>query len=312
MTKTAAKRPARKATEPARDIYQEVTDSIVSALTTCGEHSRPWVELSDSAARPRSIDGRPYRGTNVLLLWVGAMENGYEHGVWGTYRAWQRKGAQVRKGEKATMVTLWKSFDRKATADEVAAGSADKDGRIKSLVLRSFSVFNVAQVDGYELPQVDRPTVDPIEHADAFFAAVGADVRTMVGDGCYYMPGPDSINMEPRDAFTDAEHYYGVLAHEHGHWTGHKSRLARDFSRFDGHALAAEELVAELTAAFVGSHLGILPTVRDDHASYVKSWVSMFTDDKKAIVTAAAAAQKATDYLLAQAGELVTDEAGEE
>jgi antirestriction protein ArdC len=60
---------------------------------------------------------------------------------------------------------------------------------------------------------------------------------------------------------------------------------------------AAEELVAELGAAFLCADLAITPEPRDDHASYIASWLHVLKNDKRAIFTAAAHAQRAADYL---------------
>lgn len=289
-------------TKEKRDLYAEVTDSIIEALETAGEWSRPWALVDNGAAAPRNIDGRPYRGVNTILLWASAIQGGYTSGVWGTYKAWQAKHAQVRKGEKGTLVTLWKPFERKASAAEIADGKADKNGKIKSLLLRHYTVFAAEQVDGWEPPVVEAlPEAERDEQAEAFFAAVGADVR-YGGNSAHYVPALDYIQVPVREQFVDGEHYYSTLAHEHGHWTGHESRLGRDLrNRFGSEAYAAEELVAELTAAFVGAHLGFHAQVRDDHASYVKNWVKVLKSDTKAIFTAASAAQKAADYLIAAA-----------
>jgi antirestriction protein ArdC len=292
-----------------RDVYQDVTDTIVAALETAGEWKRPWQSLSADASSPRSIDGRAYRGTNVLLLWAAAMDCGYSHGVWGTYKAWNAKGAQVRKGERGTMVTLWKPGSRKATESETANGKGDK---VETLFLTHFTVFNAAQVDGWEMP--DQPAgPDPIDHAATFFANIGADV-TYSGNSAYYSRTPvDRIVLPPLAAFATAEHFYSTSAHEHTHWTGDTTRLARDFSgRFGSEAYAFEELVAELGAAFIGAHLGIGSVTREDHASYLKSWLKVLRNDKKAIFTAASKAQQAADYLIAAAGEEEEDERTEQ
>ena len=287
---------------PKRDLYQEVTDSIVSALETAGEWRRPWTLTTGGASAPRSIDGRSYRGVNTLLLWAAAFDAGYTSGTWGTYRAWQEHDAQVRKGEKGTIVTLWKPARHKAGDGEAA--KAGEDGKVPYLLLRHFSVFNAAQVDGYEPPVVE-PVPEPVRDAaaDEFFAAVGADVR-YGGNEAYYSPANDHIVVPEQVQFPDGEHFYTVLAHEHGHWTGHESRLGRDLrNRFGDAAYAAEELVAELTAAFVAATLGYHAVVRDDHASYVKHWIKALRDDPKAIFTAASQAQKAADFLTAAASE---------
>ena len=281
-----------------RDIYQEVTDTIVASLEKAGQWERPWSNLTNDTFNPRSIDGRPYRGGNVLLLWVAAEIGGYETGIWGTYKAWASKGAQVRKGEKGTLVTLWKPIERTARDGE----KTNKNGKADTLLLRSYFVFNAAQVDGWEPEAVDTSNAPtPIEAAEAFFGAIDSDVSYQ-GNLAYYTPALDKIVVPKLEAFKAAESFYATLAHEHGHWTGHESRLARDFkNRFGTEAYAFEELVAELTAAFVGAHLGIGSEIREDHASYLKNWLKVLKADKKAIFTAASQAQKAADFLIAAA-----------
>lgn len=282
-----------------RDLYQEVTDTIIAALETCGEWERPWTQVHNGALTPRNVDGRPYRGVNIFLLWASAIERGYASGVWATYKAWQKHHAQVRSGETGTLVTLWKPYVRKASASERAEGRGDKDGNIKSLLLRHYTVFSAEQVDGYELPAAEpSDPIATIERADAYLAATGAVVR--VGTDASYSPISDAITCPPRDAFVSSERYYGTLAHEHVHWSGAKARLDRDLSgRFGTEAYAGEELVAELGAAFIGARLGLAFDVREDHASYVKNWLQVLRNDKRAIFTASSQAQKAVDYLTA-------------
>src|ERR1700684_3746299 len=101
------------------------------------------------------------------------------------------------------------------------------------------------------------------------------------------------------DVFRDAESFYATLAHEGTHWTKHPSRLERDFGRktWGDEGYAREELVAELGAAFLCADLGLTPEVRDDHASYISTWITVLKTDKRAIFSAAAHAQKAVDFL---------------
>jgi antirestriction protein ArdC len=292
---------SQSATTSKRDLYSEVTASIVKSLETATVGGGvPWTNVSDDAMNPRNVvSHKPYRGVNVLLLWAASLDKGYRSGLWATFNQWKSKGASVRKGEKATTVVLWKPFDRKATQADVTAGRADKVGeKIKGLLLRHFNVFAAEQVDGFAIPEsTPLPEVDRNEAADAFFAAVGADVR-FGGNVAAYAPAGDYILHPEIGQFADADHFYATLAHEHGHWTGAKSRLDRDLTgRFGTESYAAEELVAELTAAFVGAHLGFAPSIRDDHARYIKSWISLLKADDRAIFTASSKAQQATDYL---------------
>ena len=115
----------------------------------------------------------------------------------------------------------------------------------------------------------------------------------------YYAPGPDLIQLPSPEAFRDAEGYAATKAHELTHWTNHPTRLDRDFGRkhFGDEGYAREELVAELGAAFLCADLGITPEPRDDHAAYLAHWLKVLREDKRAIFSAAAHAQRAVDYL---------------
>ena len=146
------------------------------------------------------------------------------------------------------------------------------------------------------------PAAERIGHAEAFFAAIGADIQHGGARACY-VPSLDQIRMPPFEAFRDPIAYYATLAHETTHLTGHPSRCDRDLrGRFGDEAYAAEELVAELGAAFVCADLALTPEPRPDHAAYVASWLKVLLGDKRAIFTAAAKAQQAADWMHKQRG----------
>ena len=137
-----------------------------------------------------------------------------------------------------------------------------------------------------------------IDHAERFFAATGADIRHG-GNSAHYSGGTDHVQMPAFEAFCSPEAYYATLAHELTHWTKHKSRLDRDFGRktWGDEGYAREELVAELGAAFLAADLGLAIEPRPDHASYIASWIKVLQDDTRAIVQAAAHAERAVAYL---------------
>lgn len=143
--------------------------------------------------------------------------------------------------------------------------------------------------------------IDPAErigHADAFFAASCADIRHG-GNRAYYSGGSDRVQMPPFEAFRSPEAYYATLAHELTHWTKHPKRLDREFGRkkWGDEGYAREELVAELGAAFLCADLELTPEPGEDHAAYIQSWLKVLKNDKRAIFSAAAHAQRAADYL---------------
>lgn len=234
-----------------------------------------------------------------MALWVAAMTSGYSDGLWGTYRQWQAAGAQVRKGERSTTVVLWKQI---ASREETKAEDDGKDdgGRAR-MVARAFSVFNLAQVEGYERPLT--PCLSESErlaHAEDFIANLG--IRTVFGGSeAFYRPSVDTVFMPEFAKFRNAPSFYGVWIHEMGHASGARHRLDRDLSgRFGSEAYAAEECCVEILSGFVLADLGIAHHPRPDHAAYIASWLKVMAADPRAIFTAAGKAQQAADWMHAQ------------
>lgn len=287
------------ASKKPRDLYAEVTQRIVEAIERgVRPWARPWTRGEATVAMlPRRRTGEAYRGVNVLLLWAAAQERGYTAQTWLTYKQVQAEGGQVRRGEKGTTVVY---AGRSAPISGTTEGeSDDTPARQARAFLRSYTVFNVEQVDGLPLPAapgpVEAPKVD--EAAQAFIDRTGATVRHG-GDRAFYAPGPDVVQVPHVRQFRDVPAYLGTLTHELVHWTGHADRLARQFGqRFGDQAYAMEELVAELGAAFVCAGLNVSAEPRQDHAAYLAEWLAVLKADKRAVFTAAAQAQRAADYL---------------
>lgn len=287
-----------------RDVYARVTSQIVAAIENgAGTWKMPWHTSGRDAFTPVNVTSRkPYRGINTLCLWAAAESKGYEHGEWATYGQWQDHGAQVRKGEKAVTVVFWKFANSAAQSQEDGEEQNGTAAHSRLLFVRGYSVFNVAQVDGYTAkPQPAIPILDRIETADEFFHQIGATVRHG-GDRAYYSPDSDHIQMPPFNAFDDNAAYYSTLAHEHTHWAAKLGRCDRQLGRrFGDNVYAAEELIAELGAAFVCAHLGLSTEPRPDHAQYIQPWLQVLKTDKRAIFTASSKAQQAADYLVERA-----------
>ena len=168
-----------------RDVYARVTAQIINAIEQgVGTWRMPWHTSGRYAFSPINVASKkPYRGINTVCLWAAAQAKGYERGEWATYQQWQDKGAQVRKGEKATLVVFWKFANDSSESQE---GETSHSSRL--LFTRGYSVFNAAQVDGYT-PKADAdvPMPERIAHAEAFFRAIGADVRHG-GNQAFYAP----------------------------------------------------------------------------------------------------------------------------
>jgi antirestriction protein ArdC len=283
-----------------RDVYATVTAQIINAIEQGVTNWRmPWHTSGKFAFSPINVTSKkPYRGINTVCLWAAAQAKGYERGEWATYQQWQERGAQVRKGEKATLVVFWKFANSAAETDD--GDDTPKSGS-RLLFTRGYSVFNAAQVDGYTpKPDAEAAIEQRIESADAFFSRINARVAHQ-GNRAFYSPDTDSITLPPFAAFFTPMDYYSTRAHETGHWTSHAGRCNRELGkRFGDNAYSMEELIAELTAAFTCAHLGLNTEPRVDHAAYIDSWLKVLKADKRAIFTAASKAQQAADFLIQQ------------
>jgi antirestriction protein ArdC len=285
-----------------QDVYARVTSQIVNAIEQGVSNWRmPWHTSGKFAFSPINVTSKkPYRGINTVCLWAAAQAKAYERGEWGTYQQWHERGAQVRKGEKATLVVFWKFANNAAETDD--GDDTPKSGS-RLLFTRGYSVFNAAQVDGYEpKPDADTPIEQRIESAEQFFHSINARVAHQ-GNRAFYSPADDAITLPPFAAFFTPTDYYSTRAHETGHWTAKADRCNRELGkRFGDSAYSVEELVAELTAAFTLAHLGLSSEPRPDHAAYIDSWLKVLKADKRAIFTAASKAQQAADYMIQQSG----------
>jgi antirestriction protein ArdC len=230
----------------------------------------------------------------VVLLWM-AQSAGYRTPRYLTFKQALELGGHVRKGERGTKVYFVKQLQVRDERTE------EEEATRVVPMMREYVVFNVDQCDGLPervltLGEVKRRNPDERDPTiDDFLACSGADIREGAGEA-FYSPGGDFISVPRFEAFKSAAHFYGVAFHELGHFTGHKTRLDRDLrSRFGERAYAAEELVAELVAAFLCAEFSIDGDLR--HAGYVASWISLLKVDSRAFFTACSRAQSAADYL---------------
>lgn len=291
-TKTRTK--TRKAR---RDVEAEVTAKVLAALeggTIPWE--KPWRTaglLPTSAA-----SGKPYRGINVWLLSLSAQAAGYGSPYWLTFNQAQSFGGNVRRGEKGTMVVLWKRIkvDDKDSAEEGA----------KKVIplMRYFTVFNLDQTEDVTLPpRFDLPEFEPVsvpESVDSVLSGYvdGPTLEYRTQASAYYTPGTDTITLPALDQFENEVGLAGTLFHELTHSTGHETRLNREVrNHFGSEKYAREELVAEMGAAMLAAVSGTEFQI-ERSAAYVENWLRALRDDKSLVISAAQKAQRAVDRIL--------------
>lgn len=258
-----------------------------------------WKNAGGSSLPLRGC-GIPYRGVNILLLWMAAQASGFNSPIWLTFKQALALGGCVRKGEKGTAIV----YAGTRTIEQDATDQADEAKAIP--FLKGYTVFNVDQIDGlpsrYLNHDDDSRFANPkarIWRVENFVNGLGATI-SYGGNRAYLNRLTDAIQMPAIDDFTCAEAFYATLCHELVHWTQQTHRLDRVTAakQFEDSAYASLELEAEIGAAYLSACFGFAPFHLQDHAAYIGDWLTALKGDKRAIFAAASNAQKAVDYLL--------------
>jgi antirestriction protein ArdC len=283
-----------------RDVHRAITDAIAAAIEAgAGEYKMPW---HGGLKRPvNAYTKKAYHGGNVIALWNAASHSHFRSSLWATYRQWAVLGAQVRKGERGSVVVFYKTISSSPEGEECKTVQKTTQPR---MVARASWVFNLEQTDGWTPPEQAAPSaVEVREQVEAYIAGTRAEIRHG-GDIAYYDRVGDFIAVPRPEEFvatetsSATEGYYSVVLHELTHWSGAPNRLNRNLrGRFGDHAYALEELIAEFGAAFLCADLEIANEPRLDHAAYVKSWLRVLMEDATALFTAANKASVAVTYL---------------
>lgn len=280
-----------------KNIHDRVTQRIVERME---EGVVPWhTPHFATVGFPRNFrSGNHYRGVNVLLLGMA----GYVSPWFLTYQQAQERGGQVRKGEKGYMVVKFGTY---------AQDLSEEQKEVRSF-LRHYVVFNASQIDKVEFPAPQLPALTETETT----AAAATIVTEMpnppaIHEGrkaqTFYDPQADLIEIPDRAHFTSVERFYKSLFHEMVHATGAAKRLARKtllenkgIWSSDRTTYCKEELVAEIGAAFLCAHAGIVMDDHEDSAAYIQSWLKVLKQgtNRRWIVEASGQAQKAVDYIL--------------
>ena len=305
---------------PKRDIFQEVTDRIMRSLE---KGVAPWIKpwAVDDAGIPTSATGRHYRGINKVVLGMAQAEEEYSSNVWFTRKMARDAGGWIGKGQKGTAVVFFKPIEEsdqdESPEDEGIGVPAEPSsfsnleengGRKRRWFVRHYFVWNRDQIEN--LPKVARPeggprvTHDPEsfthELAERIVHGSGADIR-YGGMAAFYSPQQDYIQIPDCELFKDPGGFHSTRFHELTHWTGHPSRLAREYGWHRASVeYAKEELVAEMGSAFFCDWCSIRSGLQ--HPEYINSWLTELEKDKSTIVVAATLAQKAFDLVFERAG----------
>ena len=284
-------------------IREEITNQIVQAIESgdLPPWKKTWRSCPNSGWATNVISRKPYTGVNPIICMIASMNHGFNSKFWGTFKQWKQLGGQVTKRPEQVKPGQWGTkivFAAPITKRKIRNGQEIEDN---FFLLRSYTIFCIDQVEGDHLDHLragyshdTRSEFERLEHAEAVFAATGADVRHG-GNHCYYCPTTDHIQMPKREAFLGE--YVESLAHEFAHWSLNERRL--NWKASTENRYAEEELVAEISACFLASELGIPVTESlGNHAAYLKGWLSRMKEDSGFIFRASSAASKASDFIL--------------
>jgi len=272
-------------------IYDIITNKIIAELE---KGNVPWKKGWRNAELPMNlVSGKTYRGINVIILSMLPFSSPY----FLTFNQVKKLGGNVKRGSKGFPIVFW-NFVEKTVKNRAG------EETVKTIpFLKYFTVFNLEQIDGIEAPETSTDTpFNTIERAEE----IVNNYKTCPeishgGNRAYYSMTSDKIQLPNQEQFNSEEEYYSTTFHELIHSTGHESRLNRKevtgVNSFGSVDYSKEELTAELGAAFLSAEAK-LDTDIQNSAGYISGWLKALKNDRTLIVSAAAKAQKASDYIL--------------
>lgn len=295
---------AQKKGQPKQPYHERVAEEVIKALE---EGTAPWIKPWEPGQQPdrptNALTGKPYRGWNSVYL--SMMQKG-DDSRWCTYKQAKELGAQVRKGEKGSVVQYWQFREKQLVKDDQGKPVLDDEGKkqyrnveLERPKVFHAVVFHASQIDGMPPlpPRKEKPEWERHQAAEQMLEASGASIHHDQNDRAFYRPSTDQIHLPPKGQFPSADNYYATALHEVGHWTGHPSRLDRDLSHpFGSEGYAKEELRAELSSYMLGTELGIGHDP-GQHTAYIGSWIKALKEDPNEIFRASRDAEKIVDFM---------------
>ena len=283
------------------DVYAIVTEKIINLLES---GVVPWRRPWSSTGLPRNlVSKKPYKGINYFLLSASK----YVSPFWLTYRQATELGGHVRKAEQSTIVIFWKAEDVTRSSEALEAEETDGKNR-RRFLLRYYRLFNLEQCELPQaaldkLPKIETHEHNPIEAAERIIADMPNPPEIQyAGSKAFYSPITDRVTLPPRELFASTEEIYASLFHELGHASGARKRLNRksivEAAPFGSATYSFEEIIAEMSAAYLCAEAGISPAVIENESAYIQGWLKKIRSEKRLVVSAAAQAQKAADFIL--------------
>jgi antirestriction protein ArdC len=299
-------------------IYDKITNTIIEMLEHHKENnfSESWISLSNGSPYAKNaVSNHVYSGINQLLLSIYCQKYKYSFNSWMTFKQLSKLNGKIRKGSKAAFV-VFKSvmyFDTKTNKNItklvehlIKIGQSLENLDFKKVgYMKGYNVFNISQIENlpaeyYKHIELEKLTdIEQNENAETLISNTGANIIYLPQNRAFYNHLEDKVYLPLRKQFVDSESFYNVIFHEISHWTSNSNRLDRPKAGAFGDIFYAfEELIAEISAAFVCAHLGFNSKI-SENVDYINSWLQVMKNDKQFVVQAASQAQKACNYILA-------------
>ena len=298
------------------EIYERITNTIIELLEEhkASDYSQSWYSLSGEVFARNIVNKHVYNGINQLLLSFIKRKRQYPCNRWLTFKQMEKYNARIIKGSKAAMVVytsvIYIDEDTGRNITHTVEQLLQHGQSIEHLNLRkigylkSYNVFNVACVEGlpeefYRIDELEQLSeIERDERAESMIREIGAEIVFDAQNEAYYKPSEDKIYMPLPKQFVSKEAFLSVMYHEASHWTGAAHRLNRPIlNKFGTKEYAFEELIAELSSAFMLAYLGYESRITNN-AAYIENWLSVMKNDTKFVIQAASQAQAASDYIL--------------
>ncbi|MCV3371732.1 zincin-like metallopeptidase domain-containing protein [Campylobacter lari] len=286
-----------------KDFIQETADKIIESLKNgTAPWIKPWKGIDLTNNMPYNpITNKPYNGINSINL----MLQNYNDPRWLTYKQAQSINAQVRKGEKSTLIQYWQFSEIVDKLDEEGNIITNEKGEVEQIEVKLENpkvffayVFNAEQIE-------NMPKLEQKQEIDNFKTIKEAqkilnDSKAIIhhqGNRAFYNVANDTITLPMKENFLSEGAYYATALHELGHWSGHESRLNRDLNHpFGSKEYAKEELRAEIASFLFNGKIG-LDYDPGQHLSYIDSWVKILEDKPHEIFKATSDATKIVDFI---------------
>lgn len=289
---------------------KEIVEKII-ALMEQGDFFNNKEEWNRSAFSPQNpFSNAVYKGGNRIRLMLAAYLNQYDDPRWATFKQISDAGYKVKKGAHGVSCEKWSFYkERNVRAEngkvvkDLAGNPMKEIVELEHPVCRSFTLFHASQIEGMPKLQIEAAweKTDLSEIADQLIASSDCPVHERNQGRAYYSMAKDEIILPPREVFKDEASFVKTALHEMGHSTGHEKRLNREYGHIFGtEKYAREELVAELSALFAESDLGLNLKAEhyEDHSDYLKSWIGALKNDYSIFFAAVADAEKAAEWVV--------------